>query len=119
LYLVSDRALDPEARQNRYGGVYKTLDNSPGPAALVCLEGAGPLSSTDHPAVNPIYQALFPGQGKTGWRGRDFIDAAAAVIGNFAALAAEAPGSGGKPIPGLHIETRSWNLPELRYILKW
>jgi hypothetical protein len=131
LYLVSSRAADPGPRGDRYRGVYAALDAATQPAALVYLAGAGPLDYTGHPLANPVYSALFPGsRGSSGSRGgeddgglelkgQDLVNAAAAIIGNFSALLADAPPQGGEPIPGLHIETRSWNLPDLRGILTW
>jgi hypothetical protein len=122
LYLVSGRAADQKFWETRYRGVDQALKAAAGPAALVWLAGAGPLDYTNHPMSNPIYSALFPARKNRELRGRALIDAAAAVIGNFSALAAadgppEIPA--GEPIPGLHIETRYWNLPDLRYILTW
>jgi hypothetical protein len=122
LYLVSGRAADQGLRETRYRGVYKTLEAAAGPAALVWLADAGPLDYTNHPLSNPIYSALFPAGKKRELQGQALIDAAAAIIGNFSALAAadtppDAPA--GTPIPGIHIETRAWNLPDLRYILTW
>jgi hypothetical protein len=140
LYLVSGRAADQNLRETRYRGVYKTLEAAAGPAALVWLADAGPLDYTNHPLSNPIYSALFPARKKRELRGQALIDAAAAIIGNFSALAAAEPAAdppadadappdqpppealtppAGAPIPGIHIETRSWNLPDLRYILTW
>jgi dienelactone hydrolase len=135
LYLVSDRAWDQRPGKNRYGAVYETLRNSPGPGALVSLDGAGPLDYTDYPLSHPVYSALFPGLGKRVRKGAALTDAAVAVMANFAAglpgpePAAETAGPdqyrGPSAVPasgagiGVHLrfETRSWNLPDLRYIL--
>jgi hypothetical protein len=125
LYLVSDRVLDENPGKSPYEAVYAVLNNAPGPAALICLEGAGPLDYTDYPVSHPVYSALFPGLGKKGRKGRDQVEATLRIMGNFAALlpepGGEYPVGGGRsgPVPGggIHIETRSWNLPDLRYIL--
>jgi hypothetical protein len=119
LYLVSDRVQEDKPGGDPYGALRGTLRDSSRPAALVSLAGAGPLDYTDHPQINPVYSALFPGRGKRELTAQDLINATSAIIGGFAALLAEAPHPGGEPIPGLHIETRSWNLPDLRYILTW
>jgi hypothetical protein len=121
LYLVSGRAADRSLRETRYRGVYKALEAAAGPAALVWLADAGPLDYTSHPLGNPVYSALFPARKNRELRGQALIDAAAAVIGNFSAMLGDPPPElpAAAPIPGLHIETRSWNLPDLRYILTW
>ncbi|MDR1238766.1 MAG: hypothetical protein LBK27_01505 [Treponema sp.] len=119
LYLVSSRVRAERPGKDPYGALRETLRNSPQPAALAYLDGAGPLDYTDHPLVNPVYPALFPGEGGGGLKGRELIDATVAIIGNFSALLADAPLRGGEPIPGLYVETRSWNLPDLQDILIW
>jgi dienelactone hydrolase len=123
LYLVSDRIQEKRPGKDPYEALRGTLRASLQPAALVYLAGAGPLDYTDHPRINPVYSALLPGWGKKELAAQELVNATSAIIGNFALLLAGAlPDSGppaGTPIPGLHIETRSWNLPDLRYILTW
>jgi hypothetical protein len=139
LYLVSDRVWDQRPGKNRYGAVLETLRNSLHPMALVSLDGAGPLDYTGYPLSHPVYAALFPGRGKTAWGGADLMDVTVMIMANFAAMLPEPPLSAGTagpepdeyrgsrrvPAEGsgagirdlLRIETRSWNLPDLRYIL--
>jgi hypothetical protein len=135
LYLVSDRVWEGPGK-NRYGAVRETLRNSPRPAALVSLDGAGPLDYTAYPLSHPIYSALFPGLEKTAWAGTDLTEAVITVMANFAAALPEPASAvetwgldnrGSRPAPAavsgdnirnrLRFETRSWNLPDLRYIL--
>ncbi|MDR2258125.1 MAG: hypothetical protein LBE14_03130 [Treponema sp.] len=135
LYLVSDRVWEGPG-ESRYGAVRETLRNSPHPAALVSLDGAGPLDYTAYPLSHPVYSALFPGRGKTAGAAADLTDAVVTVMANFAAAlpepasAVETSGPdnrGSRPAPAagsganirnrLRFETRSWNLPDLRYIL--
>jgi hypothetical protein len=142
LYLVSGRALDEEAAGRDYGAVFAGLRNSQGPAALAALEGAGPLDYSDFPAKYPLYSALFPGPkgaapAATGDRAGDSSALTAALIARFCELAAGAPGdpgpgangTNGNPVysgnpgnpaetresrQGLYLETRYWNLGDLR-----
>jgi hypothetical protein len=118
LFLMSDRVLDPD--QNRYAAVYSVLRNSRNPAALTAIEGAGPLDYSAYPVTHPVYRFLFPSLGKSSLEGSVLADDTVTIITNFAALI---PGGGGetldlrKPNANLHIESRSWTLPDLRYIL--
>jgi hypothetical protein len=128
LYLLSDRAFEPGAGESRYGVLYEILRNSPGPAAIACLEGAGPLDYTAAPLIWPVYAALFPGAVKTG-REPDLTGTTVRLLGGFSALAGEArfPGgtagpdaafNAGPAIPGLRVEGnaefRAW-FPALCY----
>ncbi|GHV91260.1 hypothetical protein AGMMS50268_17630 [Spirochaetia bacterium] len=131
LYLMSDRALDTKNRQKRYGAAFQILGESSGPAAFAALGGAGPLDYFDYPAEYPLYSALFPGLAKAPLnRGfpPEFVEKTAGIITNFAASVLRAPPAETGLLPrnglktqnldeGFHIETRSWNLPDLRYIL--
>jgi hypothetical protein len=108
LYLVSGRAWDQRPGKNRYGAVFETLRNSPYPAALAGLEGAGPLDYTAYPLSHPIYPALFPGLGKRAAKGTALADTVVTIMTNFAAALPES---------GSSLEIRSWNLPDLQYIL--
>jgi hypothetical protein len=143
LYLMSDRSLDAKIRAKRYGAAFQILQNSSSPAAFAALNGAGPLDYFDYPEEYPLYSALFSGLRKTSLRGPEFIEKTAGIITNFAAslLKAAAPkeavqgewmavpeGTGAflpesvglrsqNPEADFHIETRSWNLPDLGYII--
>jgi hypothetical protein len=127
LYLVSDRALDEGGNQQGYAAAFAALRNSGAPAILAALEGAGPLDYSDFRAEYPLYTALLPGRGKNSGEGSDYLEKGAALIARFCRLCAEAPsGSGAKTgsggaftgrlrLPGgLYLETRSWNLGDLR-----
>ncbi|MDR1287157.1 MAG: hypothetical protein LBK08_06075 [Treponema sp.] len=120
LYLMSDRILDKRPGKNRYDAVYAALRNAVSPAALAALEGAGPLDYTGYPVTHPIYRILFPGTGKTPLGGKAFVDSTVAIITGFAALLSG--NSAGvldlrKPGANVHVEIRSWTLPDFRYIL--
>ncbi|MDR0623415.1 MAG: hypothetical protein LBG10_03200 [Treponema sp.] len=136
-YLVSDRVWDQRPGKSRYGAVRETLRNSSHPAALVSLDGAGPLDYTAYPLSHPLYSALFPGLKKTAWEGADLTGTVVTIMANFSAAlpepesavettgpdeylvprAAPAAGLGAGIRNRLRFETRSWNLPDLRYIL--
>jgi hypothetical protein len=120
LYLVSDRAFDPE--QWDYAALFHSLRDSMGPVALAAMEGAGPLDYTDFPTEYPLYTSLFSGYGESRdqrgartSRSRVTWDTAA-LIARFCELAAGDNSSGGGS-PGrtaLHLETRYWNFGDLR-----
>jgi hypothetical protein len=118
IFLMSDRVLDQGPDQNRYAAVYSVLRNSRNPAALTAIEGAGPLDYSAYPVTHPVYRVLFPSLGESTLEGNVLADDTVTIITNFAALI-----SGGetldlrKPNANLHIESRSWTLPDLRYIL--
>jgi hypothetical protein len=117
LYLLSDRALDPGPGRSRYGAIHEALRNSPGPAAIACLEGAGPLDYTAVPLIWPIYPAFFPGMAKTGRRGPELTETTVRLLGGFSTLTVKAlPGGtagpgigphGGLTVPGLRIESNA------------
>jgi hypothetical protein len=126
LYLVSGRALEEEAGRD-YAAVFAGLRNSRGPAALAALEGAGPLDYGDFPAEYSLYSALFPGRkgAETGSLAGNSAALTAALIARFCELAIGArgvlgQGAGGNPAEtgesrqGLYLETRYWNLGDLR-----
>ena len=126
LCLVSGRAFASEAARRDYAALFAGLRNSSGPAALAALKGAGPLDYSDFPADYPLYSALFPG-GEKKFDGFSAGDTAA-LIARFCALAAgaktengaEAGGDTAGESPGelsrgaLYLETRYWNLGDLR-----
>jgi hypothetical protein len=141
LYLVSDRALEEDGKQQSYAAVFAALRNSGAPALLAALEGAGPLDYSDFRAEYPLYTALLPGSGKDNREGGgegngDYRERTAALIALFCGQAASFKAEtgtvgGGTPggtgggtaaaftgrlrLPGgLHLETRSWNLGDLR-----
>jgi hypothetical protein len=131
LYLVSDRALNLGDEKSPYRAVFEILRNSNAPAALAALEGAGPLDYSDYPLSHPVYSFLFPGRksaarNSTKKNGKSVEDTAN-IIGNFSAMLLEADvrtQADALNIPekhrlsgAIHTETRSWNLPDLRYIL--
>jgi hypothetical protein len=122
LCLVSDRAFDEEPIRRDYAALFAGLRNSRGPAALAAMEGAGPLDYSDFPADYPLYSALFPGREKKfgGFSSGD----TAALIARFCELAAGTETGGdtapagesprGLPRRALRLETRYWNLGDLR-----
>jgi hypothetical protein len=140
LYLVSDRAF--EEQDGDYGALFAGLRNARHPAALAALEGAGPLDYGDFPAEYPLYSALFPGGPAHRFGGlftRNPVEDTAAIIARFCDLAAgtgteegieakEGAGTGkggqaqsGENLPRqdssrriLRLETRYWNLGDLR-----
>jgi hypothetical protein len=118
MFLMSDRILAQGPGQNRYAAVYSVLRNSRNPAILAAIEGAGPLDYSAYPLTHPVYRVLFPPLGKSALKGNVLIDDTVTVITNFAALI-----SGGETLDlrklnaNLHIESRSWTLRDLRYIL--
>jgi hypothetical protein len=131
LYLVSGRALEEKPARRDYAALFAALRNSSGPAALAVLEGAGPLDYSDFPAEYPLYRALFPGPPRAAGPAGAFPAAEAAALAarfyDLAAGASETPGPGGGlnpaanpgPAPAaarrnLHLETRYWNLGDLR-----
>ncbi|MDR1585840.1 MAG: hypothetical protein LBS57_00140 [Treponema sp.] len=141
LYLVSDPAPEEGPMPQSfdpYGAVFEALRNSSGPAALAALEGAGPLDYCDYPLSHPLYSFLFPGRNRKAKSANPQEDAVS-LIGNFtamlleeeraAALRRQAETAAAREAPrpfiparqslgaGVRIETRSWNLPDLRYIL--
>ncbi|MDR1318817.1 MAG: hypothetical protein LBJ90_04260 [Treponema sp.] len=128
LYLVSDLAPAADIDRpgsNPYGAVLEILRNSSSPAALAALEGAGPLDYYDYPLSRPLYSFLFQGLNKEAKSANPPEDTAS-LIGNFAAMLLEADSGGVSRLAvpakrslgaGVRIETRSWNLPDLRYIL--
>jgi hypothetical protein len=131
---------------NPYGAVFEILRNSSSPAVMAALEGAGPLDYYDYPLSRPLYSFLFQGLNREAKSANPAEDTAS-LIGNFAAMLleteyakkerlmvspnqaedAEAPEAGGASRPvipakrslgaGVRVETRSWNLPDIRYIL--
>jgi hypothetical protein len=133
LYLVSDRALNMGDEKSPYRAVFEVLRNSNAPAALAALEGAGPLDYYDYPLSHPVYSYLFPGRKSAAQnslkKSDNFVEDTASIIGNFSAMLLEtdvrtAPLEASPPLPekrrlggAIHTETRSWNLPDLRYIL--
>jgi hypothetical protein len=120
VFLMSDRVLGQGPDKNRYAAVYSVLRNSRNPAALTAVEGAGPLDYSACPVTHPVYRVLFPSLGKSTLKGKVLVDDTVTIITNFAALMA---GAGGETLDlrklnaNLHIESRSWTLPDLRYIL--
>jgi hypothetical protein len=126
LHLVSDRMLSQEPEDPRYLPLREMMENSPYPAAILSLEGAGPLDYTDYPATHPLYPFLLPGRGRRNFGPAEAIENTVTAIGGFAALVlAGRPGSSaGATLParGIHgefqLETRSWNLGSFRDILR-
>ncbi|MDR0601210.1 MAG: hypothetical protein LBG42_02410 [Treponema sp.] len=120
LYLMSDRILDNMSGSNRYDAVYAALRNAASPAALAALEGAGPLDYTAYPVTHPVYRLIFPGLEKTSLAGKALVDCTVTIITNFAALVSK---EGTESLDlrklgaDLHVESRSWTLPDFRYIL--
>jgi hypothetical protein len=126
LYLVSDRALNTGDEKNPYRAVFEIVRNSNAPAALAALEGAGPLDYYDYPLSHPVYSFLFSGRKSAAQnslkKSSNSVEDTATIIGNFSAmLLGDGPAMPEKRRLGgaIHIETRSWNLPDLRYILSW
>jgi hypothetical protein len=119
LYLVSSRILDRRPGKNPYEAVYKTLRASVRPAILAALEGAGPLDYTDYSWKCPVYSFLFPGIGKKDLSGPAIADSTVSLMTNFAALLLEDGGNLKKVRPAgtFSVESRSWTLPDFRYIL--
>jgi hypothetical protein len=138
LYLVSDRAFE-EQDGGDYGALFAGLRSARHPAALAALEGAGPLDYGDFPAEYPLYSVLFPGGPAHRFGGlftRNPLEDTAAIIARFCGLAAgagteegteakegaeTAAGEGGQVLSGrdssrriLRLETRYWNLGDLR-----
>jgi hypothetical protein len=134
LCLVSDRAFGGEPARRDYAALFAGLRNARGPAALAALEGAGPLDYGGFPAEYPLYSALFPGLGRPpgGLFVRDSAGDTAALIARFCELAAGAAdgtaagvtnetgdnaapaGEAPPPRRNLRLETRYWNLGDLR-----
>jgi hypothetical protein len=134
LYLVSDRAF---AGERDYDALFAALGKAQHPAALAALEGAGPLDYGDFPAEYPLYSALFPGGAAGRFGGlftRNPAEDTAAIIARFCGLVA-GNGTGGRAAEGeagvnagtaagepgrrpprraLRLETRYWNLGDLR-----
>jgi hypothetical protein len=118
LFLMSDRILDRRPGRNSYAAVYETLRGARRPAVLATLEGAGPLDYTAYPLTHPVYRILFPGMGKSPPGNGTPAENAVTVITNFAALTAENTALDRRRLEaGLHTESRSWTLPDLRGIL--
>jgi hypothetical protein len=120
LFLMSDRILGRGPDADRYRAVREALRNAEAPAVLAALEGTGPLDYTAHPVTHPIYRFIFPGLGKNSLKGGDFADCTASIMTNFAALTlgeAAAMLDTRKLDVNLHLESQSWTLPDLRYIL--
>jgi hypothetical protein len=86
LYMVSDRALTPRHREDRYAAIFTLLLGSRAPAVLAAIPGAGPLDYSDIPQKFPLYRLFFPGKRFTLGESRDFIRETAGLITNFAAL---------------------------------
>jgi hypothetical protein len=116
LFMVSDR-------DEQYVAVYSALRSARKPAALVIVDGAGPLDYAGFPSHYPLLSFLYRGRGKEVWQDADFADGTARIIANFAALIMDT-GSTANPflkapllqgasleVPqGVHIETHSWTL---------
>jgi hypothetical protein len=123
LYLASDQAFGSKSTEQDYAAVFAVLGSSANPAAIAAFDGAGPLDYTDYPVDYPLYSSLFPGDRRIGLQSEDFTGKTADLIANFTALLLENTGVAlPKPVynqreRGLRIETWSWNLPHLGYIL--
>jgi hypothetical protein len=127
LNLVSDRIQSREPGDPRYAPLREMMENSLYPMALLSLEGAGPLDYTDYPATHPLYPFLFPGKEKRNFGAAEAIENTVTVISDFAVLVLTAPPGqpAGTAIPArrgleaeFQLETRSWNLGNLRDILR-
>lgn len=95
LCLVSSRALTSAgnpAAKGPYQALVATLRNSPGPASLAVIDGAGPLDYTGYPLGQPLFSFLFPGQGKKPAAAR-FPEYTADLIRDFAAALLEREGT--------------------------
>jgi len=86
LYLVSGRAL--EAGRGQYQAVFDALRSSDGPAALVAIEGAGPLDFQDFPLTQPMVSFFLSGMRGAG-RSENPVGDTAGIIGNFASFLLE------------------------------
>jgi hypothetical protein len=86
LCLVSDQAASPgtggRAGENPYQALIATLRNSPHPAALAAISGAGPLDYTGYPLSHPLYSFLFPGR-ETSAPGGGPLTGTVNIISNF------------------------------------
>jgi hypothetical protein len=118
LYLASDWTFDQG--QQSYAALFNCLRDSPSPAALAAMTGAGPLDYTDFPLEYPLYTALFPGRNEA--RDAAGIPVArtripqdtAALIARFCALVAGRDGASTTDRTEIQLETRYWNFGDLR-----
>jgi hypothetical protein len=119
LYLASDWTFD--RGQETYAALFSGLRDSPAPAALAALSGAGPLDYTDFPLEYPLYTVLFPGRSEA----RDAAGApiiqtrisqdTAALIARFCRLVTTGGTNTSAPDrTEIQLETRYWNFGDLR-----
>jgi hypothetical protein len=138
LYLVSDRYLAENPKNNAFDAVKAGFNKAAAPSALLALEGAGPLDYTDYPVVYPLYSVLFRGtsganrrsaasRGNGKLSGAEKLESTVRIIAGFSNLVLEngrvtdrasAPDAPLASIEALvHIETRSWIFRDFRSIL--
>jgi hypothetical protein len=123
LYLASDWAFSVKSEEGDYGAAYALLQGSANPAAIASFDGAGYLDYTDYPVDYPLFSSLFPGRMRAGLLGGDFTGKTADLVADFSALllgniTVESPRAFSQNREnGLRVETWSWNLPDLGYIL--
>ncbi|MDR0585141.1 MAG: hypothetical protein LBG57_12480 [Treponema sp.] len=119
LCLVSDRVTAAGRRpaENPYPALMEILRNSPRPAILAAIEGAGPLDYGDYPLSRPLYSVLFPGRGRLP---SSVHEDTVSVISNFAAtlLARELPAEKDADTPSLVIPAQK-NIGAVLHIETW
>jgi hypothetical protein len=117
LFLVSDRALGSPQTEH-YKAVYGSLQAARKASALAAVSGAGPFDYAGFPSKYPLLSLIFSGRSQSAWSAREAAGGTARIITNFAALLTDAPlssggNSGGSSAVDIHVEKRSWNLPNL------
>jgi hypothetical protein len=119
-YILSDRALNAQRRENRYLSIRESFRMGNSPAALAMVPGAGPLDYSDVPATYPLLSLLFSGDTAPVWTREDYLHGTASLIINFAAALSQTQAVFNRTVldRNISIDTnRAWNLTAPGYIL--
>jgi hypothetical protein len=120
LFILSDRALSASWRQEqRYLSILETYRRAIRPAALVMVDGAGPLDYSDAPEKYPLLCRLFPGRAPRLWDREEYLGGTASLIANFSAAFLETEAVERTPLDSaIHVTANgAWNLTARKYIL--
>ena len=85
LFLVSDRAREPKARDDRYATVLRAFRTAKAPSVLASIDGAGPFDYSDVAQEYPVYTTMMPGLNKRPSDPDLLIQKTTALITNFVA----------------------------------
>jgi dienelactone hydrolase len=119
-YILSDRALYAQRRENRYMSIQESFRRGTSPAALAMVPGAGPLDYSDVPEKYPLLSLLFSGDTAPVWAREDYLGGTASLIINFAAALDTGVQVFHRTVLDRRISidtNRAWNLTAAEYIL--